>query len=105
MNVSRNVLVDNWTKFLFDESNNWLVIYKNNNLNYFWEDQIKKNQQLDMEYKSLKKNNISDIYIIDEPYAIGDDDEGTVDGVHFNDLGFQRYAHYLTRNLKSLELI
>ena len=34
MNVSRNVLVDNWTKFLFDESNNWLVIYKNNNLNY-----------------------------------------------------------------------
>ena len=79
--------------------------FKNNNLNYFWEDQIKKNQQLDMEYKSLKKNNISDIYIIDEPYAIGDDDEGTVDGVHFNDLGFQRYAHYLTQNLKSLELI
>ena len=79
--------------------------FKNNNLNYFWEDQIKKNKQLYMEYKNLKKNNISDIYIIDEPHAIGDDDEGTVDGVHFNDLGFQRYAHYLTRNLKSLELI
>jgi len=79
--------------------------FKNNNLNYFCEDQIKKNKQLYMEYKNLKKNNISDIYIIDEPHAIGDDDEGTVDGVHFNDLGFQRYAHYLTRNLKSLELI
>tara|TARA_B110000003_G_scaffold263803_1_gene287947 strand:- start:114 stop:1121 length:1008 start_codon:yes stop_codon:yes gene_type:complete len=80
--------------------------FKYNDLNQlFWQDQISKNRQLEIEYKNLKKNNISDIYIIDEPHAIGDDDEGTVDGVHFNDLGFQRYAHYLTQNLKSLELI
>ena len=27
--------------------------------------------------------------------AIGDDNEGTVDGVHFTDLGFLRYADFL----------
>ncbi|MDC0630767.1 SGNH/GDSL hydrolase family protein [Candidatus Marinimicrobia bacterium] len=80
--------------------------FKYNDLNQlFWQDQIAKNRQLEIEYKNLKKNNISNIYMIDEPHAIGEDDEGTIDGVHFNDLGFQRYAHYLTRNLKSLELI
>jgi hypothetical protein len=33
------------------------------------------------------------------------DDEGTVDGVHFTDLGFLRYADYLLKNFKEFMLI
>ena len=66
---------------------------------------IKKNQQLKSEYVKLKSLNISNIYLFDEPHAIGIDDEGTVDGVHFNDLGFQRYAYYILKNLKKSQLI
>mgnify|MGYP001185678230 CR=1 FL=1 len=80
--------------------------FKYNDLNQlFWQDQIAKNRQLEIEYKKFEKKQNSNIYLINEPYAIGEDDEGTVDGIHFNDLGFQRYANYLMKNLKFLKLI
>ena len=80
--------------------------FKYNDLNQlFCQDQIAKNRQLEIEYKKFRKKKISNIYLINEPYAFGEDDEGTVDGVHFNDLGFQRYANYLMKNLKFLKLI
>ena len=37
--------------------------------------------------KELKKRNVENIFLIDQPNAIGNDNEATVDGVHFNDLG------------------
>ena len=35
----------------------------------------------------------------------GFDHEGTVDGVHFTDLGFMRYADFLINQFKQLGLI
>ena len=65
----------------------------------------KKNNQLKKEYSKLKKINVKNIFLIDQPNALGDDNEATVDGVHFNDLGFMRYANHLIKNLKSFDLL
>ena len=67
--------------------------------------ELKKNNQLIKEYSILKKKNVKNIFLIDQPNALGDDNEATVDGVHFNDLGFMRYANYLIKNLKSFDLL
>ena len=67
--------------------------------------ELKKNKQLKKEYSILKKMNVKNIFLIDQPNALGDDNEATVDGVHFNDLGFMRYANYLIKNLKSFDLL
>ena len=37
--------------------------------------------------------------------ALGDDNEGTVDGVHFTDLGFLRYADFLIDKFVEFGLI
>ena len=50
-------------------------------------------------------NGDQNLFYIETDGAIGNDHEGTVDGVHFTDLGFLRYADYLIRNFKKLELI
>jgi len=67
--------------------------------------QLNKNNQLKKEYSKLKKRNIKNIFLVDQPNALGSDNEATVDGVHFNDLGFIRYADYLIDNLKSFDLL
>lgn len=72
--------------------------------NYF-KKQLNKNNQLKKEYNKLKKRNVENIFLIDQPNAIGNDNEATVDGVHFNDLGFMRYANHLIENLKSFDLL
>lgn len=64
-----------------------------------------KNKQLRIQYKKIKKLNIPQVYLIDEPNGIGIDNESTVDTVHFNDIGFRRYAFYLLKNLKKLQLL
>ena len=45
------------------------------------------------------------IFYIDRKNALGLDQEGTVDGVHFNDLGFMRYADFLIEKFEEFELI
>jgi hypothetical protein len=47
----------------------------------------------------------SNIFYIDSKNATGIDNEGTVDGVHFTDLGFIRYADFLIDKLGRLGLI
>ncbi|MBU1063957.1 hypothetical protein KKC74_04015 [bacterium] len=45
------------------------------------------------------------IYIIDTQNSLGIDHEATVDGVHFTDLGFMRFADFLIDNFAQLKLI
>jgi hypothetical protein len=47
----------------------------------------------------------SNIYYIESTNALGDDHEGTVDSVHFTDLGFIRYADFLIDRFVKLGLI
>jgi hypothetical protein len=54
-----------------------------------------KNAALKNEYDKMTEAGFSNIFYINSEHATGDDHEGTVDGVHFTDLGFLRYADFL----------
>lgn len=45
--------------------------------------------------KLLQTTNDQHLYLISSEGIIGDDDEATVDGIHFTDLGMMRYAQHL----------
>lgn len=64
-----------------------------------------KNAALKEEYDKMKEKGYQDIYYIDNQGAIGNDHEATVDGVHFTDLGFLRYADYLIMNFRQFGLV
>lgn len=56
---------------------------------------VEKNAALKTEYDKLIEAGFGNIFYISSEHATGDDHEGTVDGVHFTDLGFARYADFL----------
>ena len=51
-----------------------------------------KNRMLDKVFHDLEKQGCRDIYLVKSENMIGNDGEATVDGIHFTDLGFVRYA-------------
>ena len=59
-----------------------------------------QNEQLRKAYYTLKDEGVSNLYIITGKDLIGTDGEGTVDGVHYTDLGFMRYAEKVEEVLK-----
>jgi hypothetical protein len=63
-----------------------------------------KNEMLRSEYKKMIDKGFSNIYYIENTGATGTDHEATVDGVHFTDLGFLRYADFLIYKFKKLRL-
>lgn len=65
----------------------------------------KLNTALKMEYTKMIEEGFDNIYYIDSEFATGDDHEGTVDGVHFTDLGFIRYADFLIEKFIQFGLI
>jgi len=65
-------------------------------------DQAKKNAELDRVYKTLKKSGLKQIYYMKGDGMIGNDFEGTVDGVHPNDLGMMRMAEALEPAIKKI---
>jgi hypothetical protein len=58
-----------------------------------------KNNALHNVFNSLKAKNEKNIWLLPAAEVIGTDNEATVDGIHFTDLGFMRYADYLYDNL------
>ncbi len=62
----------------------------------------KKNIELQKAYESLKKSGIKQLYYREGDGLIGDDCEGTVDGVHPNDLGMMRIAEGLQPSIEIL---
>lgn len=69
------------------------------------ENLIKFNTALKTEYTKMIESGFDNIHYIDSKNATGDDHEGTVDGVHFTDLGFIRYADFLIEKFKQFGLI
>lgn len=51
-----------------------------------------KNRLLRAEYEALKNAGDDNLFYLNGEHLIGSDNEGTVDGVHFTDLGFLRMA-------------
>ena len=64
-----------------------------------------KNSALQTEYNKMAKMGYSNIYYIDNIGALGTDHEATVDGVHFTDLGFLRFADYIISKFDQFSLI
>ena len=44
-----------------------------------------------------KKLGFKDIHLIGQNGCLGSDYEATVDGVHYNDIGFQRFADHILK--------
>lgn len=62
----------------------------------------KKNAAFRRNYEKLKKDNPNNLYYVTCEGLSGDDNEGTVDGIHFTDLGFRAYANKLITVLKDI---
>lgn len=65
-------------------------------------DQAKKNAELKRAYNTLREAGLKLIYYRKGQGLIGDDYEGTVDGVHPNDLGMMRMAESLRPTIQRL---
>jgi lysophospholipase L1-like esterase len=59
-----------------------------------------KNAKLHEVFNRLKAKGEQNIELISSELMIGADGEATVDGIHFTDLGFMRYADYLEPYIK-----
>lgn len=64
-----------------------------------------RNNALKTEFEKMTSVGISNLYYIENRDAIGSDHEATVDGVHFTDLGYLRYADFLIAKFDELNLI
>ena len=61
-----------------------------------------KNSALNAVFDGLQAQKETNIWLIPSTEMIGTDGEATVDGVHFTDLGFMRYAEYLYPKIKEI---
>jgi len=66
---------------------------------------IAMDNALKAEFEKMIKNGYKNIYLIETPKLADSDHEGTVDGIHFTDLGFLLYADFLISQLRAFELI
>lgn len=61
-----------------------------------------KNNALRAEYEEMKKNGDKNLYYLNSNNLMNEDGEGTVDGIHLTDLGFQFIAKALQKRLIAL---
>lgn len=61
-----------------------------------------KNAEWRKNYEKLKADNPKNLYYVTAEGLSGNDNEGTVDGIHFTDMGFRAYADKLIKVLKKL---
>ena len=87
------ILVDN---FLYEKTSLDRIL--KNELN-------EKNIEFKNQYNKIIQNGVPNIFYLSNQTAPGGDHEGTVDGVHFTDLGFLRYANYLIASFEELQLL
>ena len=66
---------------------------------------MEKNEELNKQIQESINGGEKNLFIIKHTGAIDEDSEATVDGIHFNDLGFQRYAYHFLKNIKELDIL
>ena len=69
---------------------------------YIDEDVADKNRILSKKVKECRELGFKDIHLIPQEGSLGSDRESTVDGVHYNDIGFQRFAKHITKHLEKI---
>ena len=62
------------------------------------------NNALKSQYDKMINSGYNNIIYLETQSALGNDFEGTVDAVHFTDLGFIRYSDFLVKKFEELEL-
>ena len=73
--------------------------------NHVMRDINSMNRALKTEFDKMVDDGYENIFYLESKNALGSDYEGTVDGVHFTDLGFIRYANFLIKKFKELKII
>jgi lysophospholipase L1-like esterase len=73
--------------------------------NEFINSVIEKNDELNKQVDNAINKGEKDLFMIKQIGGIDEDSEATVDGLHFNDLGFQRYASHLISNIYELNIL
>jgi hypothetical protein len=63
------------------------------------------NITLKKEFSKIIEMGIPEVYFVSTKSALGNDQEGTVDGVHFTDLGYIRMADFLMATFDQLGLV
>lgn len=63
------------------------------------------NNALKTEYEKMISNGYDNIIYLESSNALGNDFEGTVDAVHFTDLGFMRYSNFLIEKFNEHNLL
>lgn len=61
-----------------------------------------KNSALRAEYEELKEAGDNNLYYLESDNLMTKDGEGTVDGIHLTDLGFQHFAFTLMKKIKTI---
>lgn len=61
-----------------------------------------QNENIAIQYKALKKEGVKDLYFIKADDMLGSDHEGSVDGIHPNDLGFDRMIKIIEPALRKI---
>ena len=69
---------------------------------YIDEDVKEKNYVLASQIKECNKLGFKELYLIKQKDCLGSDYEATVDGVHYNDIGFQRFSDHILKNIVSV---
>ena len=67
---------------------------------YIDEDVTEKNYILSKKIKECEQLGFKDIYLINQEGSLGSDHEATVDGIHYNDIGFQRFAKHMLNSIE-----
>ena len=66
---------------------------------------IKKNLALKKQIDNEKSKGSNHLHLVEQDGCINQDTEATVDGIHFNDLGFERFSKHLINKLREIQLI
>lgn len=66
---------------------------------------IEKNKLLREEYEKIKREGDKNVFYLSNDHLIGNDGEATVDGVHFTDLGFHRFADVIHEKIYNIEQV
>lgn len=71
----------------------------------FWRNYLPaKNRYFHNGFERLKADNPNNIYYLDSVEMDGPEDDGTVDGIHYTDLGFRHYADKILPLLRQIQL-
>jgi len=69
-----------------------------------YETLTEKNRLLREEYEKIKREGDKNVYYLANDGLIGSDGEATVDGIHFTDLGFLRFADKLYNTIQHINI-